>query len=419
MTVPALLAEALAILTLQAGYNSAVVLTGAALLGAGAGAIGVFVYLRKRALISDAISHATLPGIALGFLVALALGGSGRSLPALLAGAALSGLMGVLAVQWIRDHTRLPEDTAIGTVLSVFFGLGVVLLSHIQTVPAGGLAGLDSFLLGQTAAMRRDEAELIAAAALVVTLLTLLLFKEFATVSFDPGFGRALGWPVARLDLAMMLLLLAIVSIGLKTVGLVLIIALVIVPPVAARFWTERLGPMVAIAAGFGAASGWLGAGLSALFPDLPAGGVIVLTTFALFTVSLLLAPSRGVAAAALRQLRFRRRVRRHQALLRLAEGRPVVQAASRRRLARSGLVDAAGRPTLRGRAAAGEAWRQQALWDRFLADHPEEALGHPDWAARPVEAALPADLVAELERRIAAGVPVGARPAPGPEGRP
>ncbi len=261
------LSEALSVLTFQAGYNTAIVLLGAALLGAGAGVIGVFVLLRRRALVSDAISHATLPGVALGFLAATFLGFDGRSLPILLIGAGLSGAFGVVAVQWIRNHTRLPEDAAIGTVLSVFFGAGVVLLSYIQTLSVAGQAGLDGFLIGQAAAMSRGDAELIGIAAAIVTVLSLLFFKEFGLVCFDPDFAAARGWRVGRIDLLIMGLLLAIVTIGLKTVGLILIIALVIIPPVAARFWTERLGAMVAIAGAFGALSGHLGAAASALLP--------------------------------------------------------------------------------------------------------------------------------------------------------
>ena len=202
-------------------------------------------------------------------------------------------------MQWIRDYTRLPEDAAIGTVLSVFFGAGIVLLSHIQTLNVGGQAGLEGFLIGQAAAMSRGDAELIGAASAIVTLLSLAFFKEFGLVCFDPGFAAARGWRVARIDLLMLGLLLAIVTIGLKTVGLILIIALVIIPPVAARFWTDRLGAMVAIAGLFGGLSGYLGAAGSALLPNLPAGGVIVLTAGALFLASLLLAPARGLIAGA------------------------------------------------------------------------------------------------------------------------
>jgi len=295
------------VLLLRGGYNTALVMIGAALLGAAGGVIGSFTLLRKRALISDAISHATLPGVVIGFLVALWLTGSGRSLPILILGAAGSGALGVLAVQWIRDNTRLPEDTAIGTVLSVFFGLGIVLLSWLQGLEVGGRAGLQGFLLGSVATMLRDEAVTIAVAALLITAACLAAFKEFALVCFDPDYAASTGRDPARIDLAMMALLLALVAIGLKTVGLILIIAVVIVPPAAARFWTDRLGRMVAIAAGIGAVTAYVGAALSALTPDLPTGAVIVLVQGLAFAVSLLFAPRRGVLAAAVAAYHERR----------------------------------------------------------------------------------------------------------------
>jgi manganese/zinc/iron transport system permease protein len=145
-------------LTLQLGYNAALVTIGAALLGAASGAAGTFLFLRKRALVSDAISHATLPGVALAFLVMVALGGDGRNLPGLLVGAGLSAGLGLLAVQWMTRRTRLAEDAAIGAVLSVFFGLGIVLLTVIQTLSSGRQAGLEEFLLGATAGMLFTDA---------------------------------------------------------------------------------------------------------------------------------------------------------------------------------------------------------------------------------------------------------------------
>ncbi|MDJ0894499.1 MAG: metal ABC transporter permease, partial [Alphaproteobacteria bacterium] len=180
-----------AFLTLQAGYNTNVVLIGVTLLGASGGVVGVFSLLRKRALISDAISHATLPGIAIGFLIGLALTGSGRHLIVLIGGAAVTGAIGVATVHWIRDHTRLAEDTAIGTVLSVFFGLGIVLLSHIQTLEVAGQAGINYMLLGSTAAMSRTEAIVIGLAAATLIAITVLMLKEFALVAFDIEYGQA------------------------------------------------------------------------------------------------------------------------------------------------------------------------------------------------------------------------------------
>ncbi len=394
------IAEVLSVVTFQAGYNTAIVLLGSALLGAGAGVIGVFVLLRRRALVSDAISHATLPGVALGFLAATALGLDGRSLPILLVGAAVSGGVGILAVQWIRDHTRLPEDAAIGTVLSVFFGAGIVLLSHIQTLNVSGQAGLEGFLIGQAAAMSRGDAELIGAAAALVTLLSLAFFKEFGLVCFDPGFAEARGWRVARIDLLMLGLLLAIVTIGLKTVGLILIIALVIIPPVAARFWTDRLGAMVAIAGLFGGLSGYLGAAGSALLPRLPAGGVIVLTAGGLFLASLLLAPARGLIAGAARHLRFKIAVGERRGLIALARGRPVDDRFAWALLRMKALVGRDGLATREGRAAATAALRQQRLWTRYRIAYPADAIADREWSLAPIETVLPADLVAELERQ-------------------
>lgn len=296
--------RALAIMTLQAGYNSAVVVLGVAALGLACGPIGVFMLLRRRALVSDALSHSTLPGIALAFLAALALGGEPRSLPLLLAGAAASGWLGVLAIQFVTRATRLPEDAAIGAVLSVFFGIGIVLLSYIQTLPTGAQAGLKSFILGQTAAMNRDEAVSIAVLALAAAACVALFFKEFRLVCFDAGFARGLGLPVARIDLLMMALVTLIVVIGLRTVGLILIIALLIVPAATARLWSENLAVIAGAAALAGALSGYAGATLSALQPSLPAGSVIVLCAGALFFASLIAAPRRGVIAAMRRRRR-------------------------------------------------------------------------------------------------------------------
>ena len=250
------LERAVAALLLQAGYNSTVVLVGASLLGVAAGLVGTFTFLRGRALVSDALGHATLPGIVTAFIVGSSLGWTTRSLPLLLTGAAVSGSAGVLAVQLVTRFTRLTEDTAIAAVLSVAFGLGVLLLSYAQTMEAGGQAGLQTFILGQTAGMTRAEAQAIAVLAAGAALAAALLFKEFRLICFDPGFAQGLGWPVFRLDLLMAGLTVLVTVIGLQTVGLVLIVAFLIIPPVAARFWSDRLERILAIAGAIGGVSG-------------------------------------------------------------------------------------------------------------------------------------------------------------------
>lgn len=309
----------LAAATFTGGYNSAVVVLGATVLGAGAGVTGVFTLLRKRTLIADAVSHATLPGVAATFLLLAWLTGDGRSVPLLLVGGAVTGLLSVLAVRKLAESARLPEDSAIGIVLSTFYGAGIVLLSIVQAQPMGGQAGLQSFLLGSTASLRAGEALAIGLVSLGIVLVVLALLKELRVLAFDPDYAASLGWPVRRLDLIALALMLIVVCLGLTTVGLVLIVALVVVPPATARFWTDSLGRMVALSALFGALASYCGAVLSAVAPNLPTGAMIVLVAFTLFLASVLFAPRRGALALLLRHLAFRRQVR-----LALARGQGV-----------------------------------------------------------------------------------------------
>ncbi len=299
----------LAAASFSGGYNSAVVVLGATLLGAGAGATGVFTLLQKRTLIADAVSHATLPGVAAMFLLLAGLTGDGRSIPILLLGGGVTGLLAVLAVRALSQSARLPDDSAIGIVLSTFYGAGIVLLSIVQSLPMGGQAGLQSFLLGSTAALRAGEALAIGLVSLGIILVVLALLKELRVLAFDPDYAASLGWPVRRLDLVALVLMLVVVCLGLTTVGLVLIVALVVVPPATARFWTDSLGRMVALSAVFGGSACYIGAVCSAALPDLPTGAMIVLVAFGQFLTSLLLAPRRGALAKLAQHLAFRRRV--------------------------------------------------------------------------------------------------------------
>ncbi len=296
----------LKVLLLQAGYNTIVVMLGAAALGAATGIVGVFALLRRRALVADAVAHATLPGVALGFIAAVALGFSGRNLSFLLAGAALTAVLATLSIQWIANRTRLTEDTAIASVLATFFALGIVLLTVIQTLKTGGQAGLDIYLLGATAGMLREEAILLALFSLLAAAIVALLFKELTLISFDADYARAHGFPVRLLDLAILGLVLVVIVIGLRIVGLVLIVALLITPPAAARFWTDHTGRMTIVSAAIGAFSAYFGAAISAIRPDTPTGAVIVLVAFALLLVSVFFGAARGIVVRAIGARRLR-----------------------------------------------------------------------------------------------------------------
>jgi manganese/zinc/iron transport system permease protein len=388
-------------LFLQAGYNAALVTIGAALLGISAGATGTFLFLRKRALVSDAIAHATLPGVGLAFIIMVALGGDGRSLVGLLIGSAITAAIGLLSIQWIVARTRLMEDAAIGAVLGVFFGAGIVLLTVIQSMSSGRQAGLEDFLLGSTAGMLRQDALIIVAGGLAALVLVWVMRRPMTLAAFDAEFAKAEGYHVSRIDLMMMLAVLVVTVIGLKVVGLVLIVALLIIPPVAARFWTDQVGRMIWIAGLIGGVSGYLGAAISASAPNLPTGPIIVLAAALIFVASLLFAPVRGLAAALLRQRHFKARVHHRQGLLAIARHEPIRESYTLRLLQREQLIRADGVPTDAGRAAAAKVSRDERRWDVARQIHQDAGLTGRYNGLTPIEDVFTMDEIREFDRRI------------------
>jgi manganese/zinc/iron transport system permease protein len=284
--------------------NTRWVLAGCMLMGASSGVLGSFALLRRRSLIGDAVAHAALPGVCLAFL----LSGS-RELASLLVGAILAGLLGAGCVQAITRASRVKEDAALGIVLSVFFGFGIVLLTLIQNTPRSSQAGLDKFIFGQAASLIGRDVQVMAACAVVICVTTAALFKEFKLLCFDPEFARGLGRPTGLLDGLLLLLLVVSVVVGLQAVGVVLMAAMLITPAAAARFWTERLDRMVVLSGLFGGTAGAIGTAISTLAPRMPTGPLIVLAATAIFLVSLLFAPRRGLLARALRLAAVRARV--------------------------------------------------------------------------------------------------------------
>lgn len=388
-------------LTFQLGYNATLVAIGATLLGIASGVTGSFLFLRKRALVSDAVSHATLPGIALAFIVMVALGGEGRFLPGLMLGAALSSGLGLIVIGWMIRNTRLTEDAAIGAVLSVFFGAGIVLMTVIQSMQSGRQAGLESVLLGSTAGMLRADALVIGAGGALVLLAVLILRRPMLAVGFDPDHAAVTGLNVARTDLAMMGLVMAVTVLGLTTVGLVLIVALLIIPAVTARLWTERAEVMVAFAGVAGGLAAYFGAAFSASAPGLPTGPIIVLASFTLFALSLAIAPTRGGLASLLKQSRFRRRVHRRQGLLALALGQPIHESFTLALLRREGLARADREPTDTGRAAAAKALLDEARWAALRADPAHGLTATRYDGLTPIETVLTPDQISELDRHL------------------
>ncbi|MGE3163310.1 MAG: iron chelate uptake ABC transporter family permease subunit [Planctomycetota bacterium] len=402
-------------------YNTAVVLAGTTVLGATSGAMGTLALLRRRALLGDALAHATLPGICLAFLWL-----GRREFAGLLGGALATGLLGVVVVSFLARFTRIKEDAAIGIVLSVFFGAGIVLSGVIQrTGSSGAQAGIDSFILGQTAGMVRSDLQFITIAAALVLIALILLYKEFKLLCFDADFAAVEGWPVLFLDLVLMLLLTVTTVIGLPAVGVALMVALLVIPAATARLWVTRLGPLIFVASAMGAAIGAVGTAISASIANIPTGPIIVLCGSALFIASLMVAPRRGLLArwrAGRAWVRRRREQRWLRGLYDLAEaGSPLtidrlaidlhLTRRDAARLVRRGLRQGWLAPaananqvdlTPAGQTKAARLVRAQRLWSLYLLRHAEIDRDLVDLDVEFVEQVLPAPMVAELESELA-----------------
>lgn len=281
------------------------VAAGAAILGLTSGMLGCFAVLRGQSLLGDALSHAALPGIALGFIIS-----GSRYLPGLLAGALVSGFLAALLMVVLERYSRLKTDAVTGIVLSSFFAFGMVLMTGIQNSGNAAQAGLDGFLFGQAAAIVRGDLAVLAGTAAVTLGLVLVFFKEFKLLTFDPVFAASIGLRVRLLESVLMLLIALAVVIGLQLVGVVLMSALLVAPAVAARQWVTRLEAMLLLAGGVGLVSGVGGALISSAQRGLSTGPVVVIIATGLAVLSILVAPGRGVIWESIQRTRNGRRLR-------------------------------------------------------------------------------------------------------------
>lgn len=291
-------------------YTLRTVALGVGVLGIVGGALGSFAMLRHQSLLGDAMSHAALPGVVLAFML------TGSKAPVvLLLGAAVAGLVSTLVMIGINRYTRIKEDSALGIILSVFFGFGLLLLTFLQRNPDARQAGLNKFLFGQAATLLVQDVLVMSLFGGLALALMLLFWKEIKLLTFDRDFGASLGYPMTLLEILITVLLVLAIVIGLQAVGVVLMSAMVVAPAAAARQWTNRLGVMVALAAFFGALAGVSGALISSTGAGLSTGPIIVLAITVIVIVSLLLAPNRGVLWRWLARQQNRRRLQTEQVL--------------------------------------------------------------------------------------------------------
>lgn len=394
------------------------VLSGTMLLGASSGILGSFALLRRRSLLGDALAHAALPGICLAFMIA-----GTKSLPVLLFGALVASLLGSFVIQAVVKHTKLKEDAALGIVLSVFFAFGIVLLTQIQHSGAGNQSGLDKFLFGQAASMIGSDVQVMAVSAAIVSLLTILLFKELKLLCFDAQYASGIGFSSRVLDGLLMILIVMIVVIGLQAVGVVLMAALLITPAAAARLWTDNLRVMVWLAGLMGVVSGIGGTFISSVGLRLPTGPLIVISASIMFAFSLIFAPKKGIIARIAWLVKTRIKVGRENVLRtmyelaeaagtwdlavsaeRIAQRRGVESnkiMPNVRRLAREKLITlSSGKYNLtkEGLKNAYSIVRNHRLWEMFLMHENQIAADHVDRDADLIEHHLSPEIVKQLE---------------------
>ncbi|MCX2741475.1 metal ABC transporter permease [Pontibacter anaerobius] len=279
--------------------NIRYVTLGSVLLASSSAVVGCFTLLRKRALVGDAVAHAVLPGVCLAFIL------SGTKNPfVLLLGAFITGWISLVTIDFITSRSRIKEDTAIGLVLSVFFGIGILLLTAIQHSGNAAQSGLDKFLFGKAASLVGEDLIAFGVVAVLLLITTLLFYKELTLLCFDQAYAATIGFPVRALELLLTTLTVFAVVVGIQAVGVVLMAAMLITPAAAARFWTDRLGLMLVLAAIIGAFSGVAGAFVSYTAPAMPTGPWIVLIVSMIAIVSFAFAPNKGWVSRLLRKRR-------------------------------------------------------------------------------------------------------------------
>jgi manganese/zinc/iron transport system permease protein len=291
-------------------YTLRTITLGTAILGAVCGMLGSFAVLRKQSLLGDAISHAALPGIAIAFLITGA-----KDSNVLLIGALVSGMIGTFWIRGIVSKTHLKSDTALGLILSLFFGFGMLLLTYIQKQPNANQAGLDKYLFGQAATLLESDVWMMAIATSACLVVLLLFWKEFKILLFDADYTKTLGFNTRFIDILITSFIVLAIVLGLQTVGVVLMSAMLLAPAAAARQWTNSLGVMVFLAAIFGAFAGVFGTAISASQNNLSTGPVIVLVAGVFVVFSFIFSPNRGLLFKQIRISKNRRDLKLYKTL--------------------------------------------------------------------------------------------------------
>ncbi|NNC95742.1 MAG: iron chelate uptake ABC transporter family permease subunit [Chitinophagales bacterium] len=272
--------------------TSRYVIIGIILLTINASLVGSFAFLRKKSLIGDAVAHSVLPGICLAFLLFQT-----KNLFILLGGAAITGWLSILSIDLITAHSRIKADAAIGIALSVFFALGIVLLTIIQNSAIASQSGLDHFLFGKAASITRDDVRYFAIVTLIITAVIIIFYKPFKLISFNQDFAVSIGLPVRFYEFILSIITVMSIAVGIQAVGVVLMAALLITPAAAARYWTNDLRIMLILAVVVSAIGGVGGAYISYSATNMPTGPWIIVIISCIAFLSFAFAPNRGIVS--------------------------------------------------------------------------------------------------------------------------
>ena len=401
--------------------NVRYVVIGSILLAASSAIVGSFTLLKKKALVGDAVAHSVLPGICLAFIL------SGVKNPIyLIIGAFITGWVSLVLIDIISARSKIKEDTAIGLILSVFFGIGILMLTVIQKSGNAAQSGLDHFLFGQAASLIGKDLLVFSSIALILIVAVMLFFKEFAIIAFDEAFARSIGFPVRTLELLLTTLTVLAVVTGIQAIGVVLMAAMLITPAAAARFWTDKLKVMIWLAAGLGALSGLVGAYISYVAPAMPTGPWIVMVVSMIAIISFFLAPRKGILARWLNQRKFQTQMLEENILKLLyqmgevqgnffsprtmeeiLDRRPFQETELRkglRNLKKQGFLDTSNQGytyTQAGKDKGQRVTKLHRLWELYLTEYLRIAPDHVHEDAETIEHIITPDLEKRLEEKL------------------
>lgn len=398
--------------------NVVLVVVGISFLSISAAMVGTFTFLDKKALIGDAISHAVLPGVCLAFMLA------GTKNPYwIVVGAFSTGALATYAISWISQQTKLKEDTVIASVLSVFFGVGIVFMTKLQQTGNASISGLDHFLFGNAISIVGEDILVYGTLALITILAILFFYKEFQLLIFNRDFARAIGLPVKRLEFVFNSLMVLAVVTGIQAIGVVLMAALLITPAAAARFWTDKLSRMLTLAVLMALFSGIAGAYISFTLPNMPTGPWVVVVLSALAFFSFFFSHKKGLITRWYSKRNYQRKIHADHILKTLyyaaeahREGLAIEEIKqsfphkrrqtqdSIKALSRKGYLDINQHfvtLTKSGTSEAKRIIRLHRLWELYLTEYVNIAPDHVHDTAGKIEHILTPEIEAKLDAKL------------------